>query len=169
MPGRHGGHGRLRQVVVAGAEDAAAAQHPRRGGAGRGGWRAGPGAGVPQPLGVPGEAAQRRRLQAQRAVDEVLGRPQRHRGWGVGDGVPGGWRRRAVQGLLQGWGVSRNSRLDLWRRWLPRWDCWRIVVRLGISLRCRGGKGGVRNGEHRIPEWVGLEGNLNPVPFLSVP
>lgn len=134
MPGRHGGHGRLGQVVVAGADDAAAAQDAGRGGAGRGARRAGAGAGLPQPLGIPGEASQRRRLQVQGAVDEVLGRPERHRGWGVGERVPGGRRRRAVQGLLQGAGVRGSARLDLWRRRLPRRNCWRIVVRLGTSL-----------------------------------
>lgn len=130
MPGRDGGRRRVDQVVVAGADHAAAAQHPGRGRAGRSAGRAGACARLPQPVGIPLQASQRRRLEVQRAVDEVLGRPERYRRWGIGKRVAGGRRRRAVQRLLKGVSVGGSARLDLWRRRLPRGNCWRIVVRL---------------------------------------
>lgn len=130
MPGRDWGCRWVHQVVVTGAEHAAATQNPRRGSAGRSARRAGPCACLPEPVGISVQASHRRRLEVQRIVDKVFGWPERYRWRSIRKRVPGGWRRRAVQWLLKGVSVSRSTRLDLWRRWLPRWNCWRIIIRL---------------------------------------
>lgn len=117
------------QVVVTGAGHAAAAQDPWRGSAGRSARRAGARASLPEPLGISVQASHRRRLQVERAVDKVFGRPVRYWRRSLRKRVPRGRRRRAVQRLLEGASVSRNTRLYLWRWRLPGWDRGGVIIR----------------------------------------
>lgn len=63
MPGWDRGRRRVDQVVVTGAEHAAAAQYPGRGCAGRSAGRAGACARLPEPVGISVQASHRRRLE----------------------------------------------------------------------------------------------------------